>query len=322
MGFSEIAGLAKHHAEVGFDKIIGVLRSRTAPPRASPTKRATGREQAYEHFLDAHGRPTLRDASVVFWDVFGFKAISTLPPHESQEKLREVREAVQQARERAGTEEPAFLRCSSWFTDNVVLGTPIIGPQDLETTLGPTFVDVAYMQLILLRHGFLARGGMSFGKVYMDPTFVFGPALIEAHTIQEDADGPALPCVTVSIEVAQYCSALARGFYATPETSPFASELAVDGDTRTVFVDHLGIWIDEEDDIRVLEHALPWYKQTIRRQLRELPSGRARNKWRWLADYHDWALRSRGWNRREYVTGLGAQHSFTSFGDVLRAATP
>jgi hypothetical protein len=161
---------------------------------------------------------------------------------------------------------------------------------------------------------------MSFGKVYMDPTFVFGPALIEANSIQKDGRGPGLPCVSVSTEVAQYCSTLARSFYAQPGNSPFASELVVDDETLTVFVDHLGIWLDEEDDIRVPEYLLPRYKKTIRNQLRELPLGRARDKWRWLADYHDWALRSRGWNRRSYVTGLRAEHSFTSFGDVIRAA--
>jgi len=150
----------------------------------------------------------------------------------------------------------------------------------------------------------------------MDETFVFGPALIEAHELEQDKGGPRWPCVAVTDVVAELSREMARSYYATPTQSPFARELMVD-DQGTVFVDHLGLWLDEEDDPRVIEYWAPRYRDLIRRKLKELPRGRVWDKWRWLGDYHDHALRLRRQNRRHFVTGLRAQHGFTRFSDTI-----
>ena len=231
--------------------------------------------------------------------------------------LRRIRTAVDAARERASTEEPGFLRCSTWFTDNVVLATPVMRAQTLEMTVGPTFVDAAYMQLYLLGDGYLARGAISFGALYIDETFAFGPALIEAHELEEDNDGRRWPCVAVTDQVAELSREMARRYYDEPKHSPFPQELMVDEQGK-VFVDHLGIWLDEEDDARVIDYWAPRYRDLIRRKLKEVPQGTpVWRKWRWLGDYHDYALRLRRQNRRHFVTGLRAEHGFTKFADTI-----
>jgi hypothetical protein len=281
-------------------------------PAPAPNPKRLLRDEAFAHFQNADGEPVLRYASVMFWDLMGISAMSSSPEDEALTHLRAIRTAVQEARERARTETTDHLRCSAWFTDNVVLATPVMESQDVELTLGPAFVDAAYMQLYLLRAGYLARGAISFGRHYMDETFVFGPALIEAHSLEEDRSGPRLPCVAVTKEVAELCREMGRKYYGAVEKSPFARELKID-EHGSVFVDHLGIWLDEEEDARVLDHWLPQYKALIRGKLKACPeNGRVWKKWRWLADYHDYALRSRGLNRRTFITDLPSRHTFTT----------
>jgi hypothetical protein len=143
------------------------------------------REKAYGLFLDEEGQPRLIDCAVLFWDVMGVRAMSTQPPQQAAADLRRLRAAVSRARNRANTEEEGFLRCSSWFTDNVVLAAPVWGPMDEELVIGPTQVDAAYMQLLMLDGGYLSRGAITFGPHFMDKSFVYGPALIEAKRSRE-----------------------------------------------------------------------------------------------------------------------------------------
>ncbi len=63
----------------------------------------------------------------------------------------------------------------------------------------------------------------------------------------------------------------------------------------------------------MLEYWLPRYSAMIRRKVREYSEdSRVGEKWRWLADYHDHSLRLRNLNRRRFITGLAAQHSFST----------
>jgi hypothetical protein len=280
-------------------------------------QKSTARQMAYAHYQDDTGQPRFVASSVLFWDLLGISAMSTAATKQALVNLRGVRAAIEAARERASTEEEGFLRCSTWFTDNVVIATPVVGPQDVDMTLGPTFVDAAYMQLYLLREGYLARGAVSFGPHYIDKSFVFGPALIDAHTLETDDGGNRWPCVAVTDDVADLCREMSRRYEANPKAGPYASELVVD-EQGGVFVDQLGIWLDEEDDPQVIAYWVPLYRNLIRRRLGELrPTSRVWQKWRWLADYHDFTLRDRQQNRRNYITGLTAWHKFIPFRDTI-----
>jgi len=108
-----------------------------------PADTLSTREKAYGLFLDDKGCPKLTDCAVLFWDVMGVRAMSTQSPQQAAADLRRLRTAYSRARDRANTEEEGFLRCSSWFTDNVVLAALVWGPMDEELVIGPTQVDDA-----------------------------------------------------------------------------------------------------------------------------------------------------------------------------------
>jgi hypothetical protein len=294
----------------------------TAREHADP--RST-REKAYGLFLDEYGQPQLIDCAVLFWDVMGVRAMSTQFQQQALADLRGLRQAVSRARDRANTEEEGFLRCSSWFTDNVVLAAPVWGPMDEELVIGPTQVDAAYMQLLMVDAGYLSRGAIAFGPHFMDKSFVYGPALIEASdlesgkdvTVSEGAGGNRWPYVIVSDDVAERNRRMAKAFYAEPQHSALVRELLLDED-NVAFVNQLGIWIEEEDDDQMLEYGLTEMRATILGKLDEFASQpRVWEKWRWLANYHDFVLSGFGMDEPVFTVGLEPRFSFRNFAETL-----
>jgi hypothetical protein len=161
-------------------------------------------------------------------------------------------------------------------------------PLDEELVIGPTQVDAAYMQLLMLDSGYLSRGAISFGPHFMDRSFVYGPALIEANDLEggknvddpDGGDGNRWPCVVVSDGIAARNRKMAKDFYAYPERSGLIRELLLD-ENGVAFVNQLGIWIEEEDDERMLVYGLKEMRETILAKLEEFPLGsRVWEKWR------------------------------------------
>ena len=73
------------------------------------------------------------------------------------------------------------------FTDNLVIGLTIPEPiRGYDREWGETCIQtvvfyVAFIQAELARHGYLIRGAITVGDLYIDEDMVFGPALIEAY---------------------------------------------------------------------------------------------------------------------------------------------
>jgi hypothetical protein len=177
----------------------------------------------------------------------------------------------------------------------------------------------------MVADGYLSRGAITFGPHFMDKSFVYGPALIEANDLEggktvDDADeegGNRWPCVVISEDVAARNRKMAKDFYAEPERSALVRELLLDED-NVVFVNQLGIWVEEEDNERRLEYGLTEMRATILGKLDELTTGgRVWEKWRWLADYHDFVLTGFGLDEPAFTVGLEPHFSFASFSETL-----
>ena len=134
---------------------------------------------------------------MLYFDLLGIASMARNPS--AIEYLLRLRPALEDASDHAATDDPGESHASTWFTDNLVVATPIMGHfQDPEGALLFTFVNVSYFFLILLKEGFLGRGGIGFGDHYMDERFVFGPALIDAVEVEkctniQEWDSPIKP---------------------------------------------------------------------------------------------------------------------------------
>lgn len=269
------------------------------------------REEAYARYLDADGNPKFAPSCVLFFDLLGITAMATSPIALAQ--LKRLRATLRDAAARAGTDDPEQSHASTWFSDNLMIGTPLMQFQDREGALLFTAVNVSYMQLILLAEGFLGRGGIAFGDHYMDERLVFGPALIDAVQLEK---ATAYPRVALTPEAAQLARGLAPDSgYGRPEEVPLVQCLLCDDDDGSVFVDALGVWLSEEDDIGVVHYHLPIYRKRIEDALLLMAcDAKVLAKWEWMADYFNHALSDAHPDLTGYATAKApAKHKFSPF---------
>jgi hypothetical protein len=124
------------------------------------------------------------------------------------------------------------------FTDNVVLGIPII--QDGESDLGLVFSLAGLYQYKLIQNGFFVGGGIAVGQLYMDDDVVFGDALLEAHRAESELARD--PRVVLAPSAARMIREHLC-YYARICESPQSDELLVDVDGQ-VFVNYLRAPLD------------------------------------------------------------------------------
>jgi hypothetical protein len=246
---------------------------------------------------------------VLFVDVLGTSAMASSP--NALQHLRELRPALERAAERSMVNDSGLLQASTWFTDNLVVATPIVGPIESEQALGWLEVSSAYLLLILAERGFLARGALAFGPHYMDEQFVFGPALIEAVEHEKSGRWPRVVLSPTAVAAERYHLS---AYYGGGPHAMQRSCLLCDEEGVT-FVDHLGIYIDEEDDAAVLEWFLHRHRAAIATGLADhAPQTEVHAKWSWLADYHNHTVQSRMRDPQPYVVNVSApRHRFGPF---------
>jgi hypothetical protein len=276
-----------------------------------------GREDAYAKYKGANGEPQFADSCVLFFDLLGISAMAQ--DSNALEHLVRLRPALEAASERAGTEDPTQTHVSTWFTDNLVIGTPVFRfPQDQEGALLFTLVNVSYLFLILLNAGFLGRGGIAFGQHYMDDRFVFGPALIEAAVLEKATKQPR---VALTQEAAALAAEIAKtSGYHEAAAVPHLRSLVIDEGDGTVFVDPVGVWLSEEDDFALAERLLETYRQQITAGIEASGADRSvQEKWLWLADYFNWSIRGYADGHPAALVGSApGRHRFVPFHKMVR----
>ena len=275
-----------------------------------------GRKEAFEQYRDASGNPQFAESCVLFFDLLGVSAMAQDP--DALTYLNQLRPALEQASERAGTDDAGQTHASTWFTDNVVVATPVFRfPQDQEGALLFTIVNVSYLFLILLERGFLGRGGIGFGDHYMDDRFVFGPALIAAAELEKNTKQPR---IALTEDAAQLAAKVATtSGYGQSMKVPHVRALAIDLADQTVFVDTFGLWLAEEDDDELAEYLLEKHRQGIENGIRSTAGDpKVQDKWLWLADYFNWSIKAYGERKPSaLVTSAPGTYEFVYFFEVL-----
>ncbi len=273
-------------------------------------------EDRYAAYRDPEGQPRLAPSRELFFDLLGVKAMAQSP--DALGGLQRLRPVLKQAVDRAMTEDTEFRQASTWFTDNAVVAAPVDAVFS-EVVFGMAEVSAAYLMLICWEAGFLGRGAITFGPHYMDEDFVFGPALVEAVELEKSTRWPRIALGPSAVDIER----LHSGYYGGSLTSAQAQCLICD-EEGTVFVDPLGIYIDEEDDWDVLDHHLKrLHKATVDALATLSPHSEPWLKWRWLADYQNWALQARLADPERYLVPIGQQRlGFATFLDPRPDTAP
>lgn len=169
------------------------------------------------------------------------------------------------------------------FTDNLVIGYTIpepIGGDDRgwgESCIQTVVFYVAFLQAELARQGYLIRGAITVGDLYIDEDIVFGPALLEAY----DAETKLATFPRVIL-----CENAVNEF--KPTWTRKIHDLLIDSDDK-VFIDYLDatVMIAYPDD-RPFTEFTDGHKSTIVDNLKKFKyRPHIRAKYEWAAVYHN-----------------------------------
>src|SRR6478736_3396705 len=153
----------------------------------------------HEHptpYLDAEGRPRLRQSIVAFLDILGFSHVSTSTSKmdDSQYVLDKIVAAIGDSREFVQQSFPNtdFAKPGNWgikfFSDNLALGYPFDETSaEAETTVQFLIRCAQRYQLRMALNGYFLRGALTIGPVCLTDEIIFGSALIECYQLETKA---------------------------------------------------------------------------------------------------------------------------------------
>lgn len=240
------------------------------------------------------GPPKMIDSFVCYADILGYVQLSkeALNSGEGTDFLRRLRSALSAAyfniRERLKSKR---LRNFSMkvFTDNVVIGYPLYGPEYEQGE--PEFAEVLSifkeLQFTLATQGFFLRGGIARGLHYMDDDIVFGDAFLEAVSLDKGGGPPRLTFTSSVIQTVQK----QLSFYGGAEYAPQYKDILEDSDGE-FYLDYLGEAFCAYPDMGIFFDLIDEHKQSIINGLIKymaVPDVRA--KYEWAARYHNFVCR-------------------------------
>jgi hypothetical protein len=179
--------------------------------------------------------------------------------------------------------------CVKAFTDNIVIGQPITF-DDAESELGSVLLSLREYQLEMAIRGFFVRGGVAIGALYMDDEIVYGDALIEAYSAEQNvARDPRI----VMAKSAQSYIAEQFKFYTEPAEAPHNQVLLRDVDGQ-LFLNYLGATYDWEPENPIFSK-LDQHRAAVESKLKEFTDRPAIwSKYAWVANYHNFVCQEQG----------------------------
>jgi hypothetical protein len=144
-------------------------------------------------YLDAAGKPRLRNSVSGFIDVLGFSHLSTAARtiEESQQLLQQVADAIRESRSlvRSISANHPLVDPSHWavkfFSDNLVFGFPADGDAHEQQQAAQFAIHcVQHYQLHMALSGFFVRGGVTLGPICLTDEIIFGSSLIESYILE------------------------------------------------------------------------------------------------------------------------------------------
>jgi hypothetical protein len=144
---------------------------------------------------------TYQDRIVCFIDILGFSGHISgsirADGSDAPEKAKELSEVLGGMREILNIDSLAERQDKevTQFSDSVVISFPAYS----ESGVFDALLDIMRVQMNLVQRGYLCRGGIARGRLVHTPTMLFGPAMLEAYTLEKQA--ALYPRVILNVEI-------------------------------------------------------------------------------------------------------------------------
>jgi hypothetical protein len=155
------------------------------------------------------------------------------------ESIKEILLLIQEFTKEQGI---ARSRQITYFSDSIVISYLY----DEESELFLTLLNILHLSMEMVIKGFLIRGGISIGSLYHTKEMVFGPALVEAHTLESKK--AFFPRVIVSKQVLEEGLKFPSSNNSIEEEREHISNILSEDDDGEFFVDCIAKSSSEFDD--------------------------------------------------------------------------
>lgn len=237
-------------------------------------------------FIGSDRKPKLVDSAVLFFDLLGVSAMAKGSQADDELKRfdRTIRDAIPYPiGTAAAIEEERGAYPAIVFSDSVVQAVPIPGDLPPATAIFQIVLEVAQLQAELATRDYFARGAITLGKIHSYDGLLFGPALVEAVSLERRV--AADPRIVLSPAAS---TALLDGITEgkVEQLSYEETPILVDED-RVPFVDYLTGAFQSDPEID-LPAKLRAHKEVVTKQLEQQRAEFGRwSKHRWVAEYHN-----------------------------------
>jgi hypothetical protein len=236
-------------------------------------------------FIGADGEPQLVDCAVLFVDLLGVSAMAQDERAEGELKRfnENIRNAFPYEIGAAAVAGEGGPYPATVFSDSVVQSVPILDELTAAKAIFQVVLEVAQLQTELATRDYFARGAVTLGKVHSYDGLLFGPALVEAVSLERDvAIDPRIVLSPAAL------GALLKGAAAEGDERVVYEEtpVLVDED-RVPFVDYLSGAFQADIELE-LPDRLHEHRDAVHKQLeRQLTNFGRWSKHRWVAEYHN-----------------------------------
>lgn len=227
--------------------------------------------------------PKMENSVVCFIDILGFSKIIEKSSIEQQgnKLLKKIYKIINTNIKYL---KPEVFGTIKVFTDNIVIGLPIF--DDGESELGQIFMSFAQYQLSLALEGLFVRGGVSVGNYYADDIISFGPALLEAHNIENNIS--KTPRILLSKKASEMVSEHIK--YYSDNYAPQLRKILVDTDGKQ-FINYLeASFVDTSElSLDIAYKTMLRHKKCVESKIKEYSSQyEILSKYLWVAQYHNY----------------------------------
>ena len=245
--------------------------------------------------------PEMRPAIICHADILGFTNMTrrSLKSGTEREFLGQLKQALSgtydrlryQAKLTSPFQDELPVFDMKVFSDNVIVAYPY--PEtDIalgEPELGSLLMIFAEAQADLAAQGFFLRGAIATGPHYQDHDLVFGEALLEAVEFDKSGGAPRL----VIAPSAQKLLLKHLQWYGSDGGSPYHYQLLEDPNDGLLFIDYLQAAFGHFPDAEVNYELVQAHREIVISRLEEYKDeARVRQKYEWIATYHDYVCQS------------------------------
>ncbi len=226
-------------------------------------------------------------AIVTYIDILGF---SDLVSAKTSQEIHEILMLIEKAATPCDSNKWLYAPETKVFSDSIIRIRKINTKANIDLHIGLLFYelsDLIAVQVDLICGNILIRGGITFGKIYVDDNKIYGPAFIRAHDLESKfANYPRVVVDPALIREFKKNNLLRNENHSLKQESSYIKEMIRLGDDGLYFIDYLRSFITENPDLYLV--FLKKHREIISESIKKYKDhNEVIKKYLWMANYHN-----------------------------------